>query len=260
MLLEGKTVVITGVGSGLGREIASLCVADGANVVIGARTRKRLEEVAADVDASGEHVELLPTDIKEDAQCEAIVDAAEKRFGRVDGMVQVAAFELAVGNLAESDFQWWREAIDVNLIGSVQMLKAAAASMKKTGGGGSAVWIGSQSLYLPAMPQAGYAASKGALLSAMYYFAKELAPDRIRLNTILPSWMWGPQVELYTKMQASTRGIPSEEVKAEIIAGIPMGEIVPDEDVAQAVGFMLSDRARMITGQSLAVNGGEWMR
>ena len=259
MLLEGKTVVITGVGSGLGREIASLCIADGANVVIGARTRKRLEEVAADIDASGERVELLPTDIKEDAQCEAIVSVAEKRFGRVDGMVQVAAFELAVGDLAESDFQWWREAIDVNLIGSVQMLKAAAASMKKTGGG-SAVWIGSQSLYLPVMPQAGYAASKGALISAMYYFAKELAPDRIRVNTILPSWMWGPQVELYTKMQASTRGIPPEDVKAEIVAGIPMGEIVPDEDVAQSVAFMLSDRARMITGQSLAVNGGEWMR
>jgi NAD(P)-dependent dehydrogenase (short-subunit alcohol dehydrogenase family) len=259
MLLEGKTVVITGVGSGLGREIASLCIGDGANVVIGARTRKRLEEVAADIDAGGERVELLPTDIKEDAQCEAIVRAAEKRFGRVDGMVQVAAFELAVGDLADSDFQWWREAIDVNLIGSVQMLKAAAASMKKTGGG-STVWIGSQSLYLPLMPQAGYAASKGALISAMYYFAKELAPDRIRVNTILPSWMWGPQVELYTKMQARERGISAEEVKAEIIAGIPMGEIVPDEDVAQAVVFMLSDRARMITGQSLAVNGGEWMR
>ena len=113
---------------------------------------------------------------------------------------------------------------------------------------------------LPLMPQAGYAASKGALLSAMYYFAKELAPHKIRVNTILPSWMWGPQVELYTKMQASERGVPAEQVKDEIIAGIPMGEIVPDEEVAQAVVFMLSDRARMITGQSLAVNGGEWMR
>ncbi len=259
MIVDGKNIVITGVGSGLGREIATACVRDGANVIIGARTRKRLEEVAVQVDASGEHVELLPTDIKDDAQCEAIVAQAEKRFGRVDGMVQVAAFELAVGDLADSDFQWWREAIEVNLIGSVQMLKASAASMKKSGGG-SAVWIGSQSLYLPMMPQAGYAASKGALLSAMYYFAKELAPDKIRLNTILPSWMWGPQVELYTKMQASARGISAEEVKEEIIAGIPMGEIVPDDDVAQAVVFMLSDRARMITGQSLAVNGGEWMR
>jgi len=259
MLLEGKTIVITGVGSGLGREIAAACVRDGANVVIGARTLKRLEEVAGDVDPGGKHVELLATDIKEDAQCEAIVAAGEKRFGRIDGMVQVAAFELAVGDLADSDFKWWREAIDVNLIGSVQMLKAAAASMKRTGGG-AAVWIGSQSLYLPLMPQAGYAASKGALLSAMYYFAKELAPHKIRLNTILPSWMWGPQVELYTKMQASARGISAEQVKAEIVAGIPMGEIVPDEDVAQSVVFMLSDRARMITGQSLAVNGGEWMR
>jgi NAD(P)-dependent dehydrogenase (short-subunit alcohol dehydrogenase family) len=259
MILEGKNIVITGVGSGLGREIATACVRDGGNVVIGARNQKRLEGVATQVDASGEHVELLPTDIKEDADCEAIIAAAEKRFGRVDGMVQVAAFELAVGELADSEFKWWREAIDVNLIGSAQMLKAAAASMKKSGGG-SAVWIGSQSLYLPLMPQAGYAASKGAMLSAMYYFAKELAPHKIRLNTILPSWMWGPQVELYTQMQASERGIPAEEVKEEIIAGIPMGEIVPDEEVAQAVVFMLSDRARMITGQSLAVNGGEWMR
>ena len=72
--------------------------------------------------------------------------------------------------------------------------------------------------------------------------------------------MWGPPVQMYVDWQASERGIPGDEVKAEIEAGIPLGEIVADEDVADAVTFFLSDRARMITGQSLMVNGGELMR
>ena len=105
-----------------------------------------------------------------------------------------------------------------------------------------------------------YAASKGALLTAMFHLAKELGPDRIRVNTVVPSWMWGPPVQMYVDWQASERGVEGDVIKAEIEAGIPLGEITADEDVADAVAFFLSDRARMITGQSLMVNGGELMR
>jgi NAD(P)-dependent dehydrogenase (short-subunit alcohol dehydrogenase family) len=115
-------------------------------------------------------------------------------------------------------------------------------------------------MYLPLIEQMGYAASKGALLSSMYYLAKELGADKIRVNTVVPSWMWGPPVQLYVRMTAKTREIPEEQVMEEIQAGIPLGEMAADEDVAQAVAFLLSDRARMITGQSLLVNGGELMR
>ena len=141
----------------------------------------------------------------------------------------------------------------------MQLLRAATPALKAAGGG-SVVLIGSQSMYLPLIDQIGYAASKGALLSAMFHMAKELGPDRIRVNTVVPSWMWGPPVQMYVDWQSSVRKVDGAEVKGEIEAGIPLGEIVADEDVADAIAFFLSDRARMITGQSLMVNGGELMR
>jgi NAD(P)-dependent dehydrogenase (short-subunit alcohol dehydrogenase family) len=258
-MLEKKTILVTGVGSGLGREVACQCVRDGANVVIGARTRDQLEAVAGEADPSGERVAVVPTDITDPDACARIVSEAGTRFGGLDGLVQVAAFEYAMGNLYQSDFEAWRKAFDTNVVGTMQLLRPAAEAMK-AGGGGSVVLIGSQSMYLPLIEQMGYAASKGALLSSMYYLAKELGADKIRVNTVVPSWMWGPPVQLYVRMTAKTREIPEEQVMEEIQAGIPLGEMAADEDVAQAVAFLLSDRARMITGQSLLVNGGELMR
>ncbi len=258
-MLKDKTVIVTGVGTGLGREVACQCVRDGANVVLGARTASQLEAVAREADSSGERVATVPTDITEPEACARIVSEAERRFGRVDGVVQVAAYELAMGGLNETDFDAWRKAFETNVIGTLQVVRAVAPCMRKHGGG-SMVLIGSQSMYLPLIEQMGYASSKGALLSSMFYLAKELGPDRIRVNTVVPSWMWGPPVQLYVKMQAKTRGISEEQVIEEINAGIPLGEMAADEDAAQAVAFLLSDRARMIKGQTLLVNGGELMR
>ena len=94
----------------------------------------------------------------------------------------------------------------------------------------------------------------------MFFMAKELGPDRIRVNTVIPTWMWGPPVESYVNMQAVQRGGAVEEITGEITANMPLGEIPADEDVAEAAVFLCSDRARMITGQSLLVNAGELMR
>jgi NAD(P)-dependent dehydrogenase (short-subunit alcohol dehydrogenase family) len=115
-------------------------------------------------------------------------------------------------------------------------------------------------MYKPQLPQMAYGASKGALLSAMYYMAKELGPNKIRVNMVVPTWMWGPPVEIYVKWQAQERGVPEDEIVRGITANMPLGEIPPDEAVADAVIFFCSDRARMITGQSLLVNAGELMR
>jgi NAD(P)-dependent dehydrogenase (short-subunit alcohol dehydrogenase family) len=258
-MLNDKTIIVTGVGTGLGRELACQCVRDGARVVLGARTESQLEAVAKEADPSGERVAVVPTDINDPEACDRIVAQAEARFGRVDGLAQIAAYELAFGRLAETDFEAWRKAFDTNVIGTLQLVRAAAPRLAKAGGG-SVVLIGSQSMFYPMIEQAGYASSKGALLTSMYYLAKELGPEGIRVNTVVPSWMWGPPVEIYLKMQSKARGIPPEQVKQEIEAGIPLGEMTADEEVAQVVAFFLSDRARKVTGQSLMVNGGELMR
>ncbi len=107
--------------------------------------------------------------------------------------------------------------------------------------------------------QAAYAASKGALTSAMYSLARELGPDRIRVNTVLPGWMWGPAVEMYVRWTSGTEGVPEEEVKARLSERMALPELATDGDVAEAALFFASDRARAITGQSLLVNAGELM-
>lgn len=259
MILQDKTVLISGVGAGLGREVARLALRDGARVVLGARTESVLEAAAKELDPSGERVAFAKADITKAEDCEALTGLALQRFGQVDALVQVAAYENVFGGLQDTDFENWRRAFDTNVLGSLTLIRALAPAMKESGGG-SLVLVGSLSMYLPQMPQAGYAASKAALLSTMYYLTDELGPDKIRVNMVVPSWMWGPPVQAYVKFRAKSEGTTEEAVADEIRARIPLGEIVPDEDVAEAAIFLASDRARCITGQTLIVNGGETKR
>ena len=259
MILEGKSVVVCGVGTGLGREVARLALRDGARVILGARTESTLSEIAGALDPAGERVAYRRTDITSAEDCAALAALAIERFGHIDAMVQVAAYDNAFGGLYDMDFDNWRRAFETNVLGSLTLIRAIAPEMKKAGGG-SLVLIGSQSMYVPQLLQAGYAASKGALLSAMYYLTKELGPDRIRVNMVVPSWMWGPPVETFVKMRAKAEGVGKEVIADEIRSRIPLGEIVPDEEVAEAAIFLASDRARCISGQTLIVNGGEMMR
>jgi NAD(P)-dependent dehydrogenase (short-subunit alcohol dehydrogenase family) len=93
----------------------------------------------------------------------------------------------------------------------------------------------------------------------MYHLADELGPDNIRVNMVVPSWMWGPAVQAFVRGQAERRGIDEDAVTAPIKAAMPLGEIPTVEDVADAAIFLCSDRARTITGQTLFVNAGNFM-
>jgi NAD(P)-dependent dehydrogenase (short-subunit alcohol dehydrogenase family) len=257
-LLQGKTVVVSGVGPGLGREIAAVVLRDGGNVAVGARSADRLEEVAKGLDPSGERIVWRPTDITADGQPEALVAAAVERFGALDGLVNCAALDSVLGGLDDTSFEDWERSVNTNVVGTMRMTKAATDAM--AGRGGSIVIIGTQASVWPRIMQTAYAASKGALLSAVPSLAMELGPKKIRVNAVLPTWMWGPPVEGYVQYAAQERGVPAEVVKGEIEAYFPLGEIPTDGDVAEAVGFFLSDRARSISGQTLLVNGGEFCR
>lgn len=257
-MLSQKTVVVTGVGPGLGSEIARASLREGANVVLAARNAAKLEQIAKDLDPSGRRVAAIAADIGDDASCAHLIAESEKRFSRIDALVQVAALDAVFGTLEQGSFDDWRRAYEVNVVGSARISRAAAASMAKTGGG-SIVLIGTQAAFLPSTPQIAYGASKGALKTAMYYMAKELGPKKIRVNTVVPTWMWGPPVEAYVKITAKQRGISEEAVIGEITARMPLGEIPSDGDVAEAVVFFCSDRARMISGQYLMVNAAELM-
>jgi NAD(P)-dependent dehydrogenase (short-subunit alcohol dehydrogenase family) len=259
MILNGKTVIVTGVGGGLGRECATSALRDGANVVLAARTADTLEKTAAELDPGGERVTTQVTDITEAESCEALVQHALERFGSVDALIQVAAYENVWGGLYDLRFEAWRKAFETNVIGALTVLRPVATAMK-AGGGGSVVLIGSQSMFQPALPQSGYAASKGALLSAMYYLADELGADNIRCNMVVPSWMWGPNVEMYVNGTATSQGITPEEVLEGIVGTFPLRRMTEDGEVADVAVFFASDYAKAVTGQHLMVNSGEMMR
>jgi NAD(P)-dependent dehydrogenase (short-subunit alcohol dehydrogenase family) len=258
-MLQGKTVIVTGVGGGLGRECVSSALREGANVVVAARTQATLDEVAGELDPTGERIAAKQTDITDPEACTALVHLANERFGSVDALVQVAAYEMAFGGLHKTDFAHWRAAFETNVIGALTVLRPVAEVMK-AGGGGSVVLIGSQSMFKPSMPQAGYAASKGALLTAMYYLADELGADNIRCNMVVPSWMWGPPVQTLVTDTAQRKGIPDDEVLHGIVGDFPLGRMTEDGEVADVVMFFASDLAKAVTGQHLMVNAGEMMR
>jgi len=259
-LLAGKTVVVSGVGAGLGHQVAAAVVRDGGNAALGARTEANLAKAAAELDPDGAHTAYRATDITDEGQCRSLAALARERFGGIDAVVHVAAWDSYFGGLEDADFATWQSVIDVNLLGTLRMTRACLPALKERGG--SVVVIGTQSaVAAPSqVRQAAYAASKGALTSAMYSLARELGPHRIRVNTVLPGWMWGPPVEAYVRFTAHTENVPESDVLKRLTERMALPELATDGDVANAAVFLASDRARAITGQSLLVNAGELMR
>jgi NAD(P)-dependent dehydrogenase (short-subunit alcohol dehydrogenase family) len=240
MILEGKSVIVSGVGPGLGREIGAAAVRDGARVMLAARVAWQV------------------TDVTDPAHCERLAAATVERFGTIDAVVNNAALDTVFGGLEGADFGVWRKTFEVNVFGSLQLSQAALPALKQRGG--SIVFVGTQAMYWSQVPQAAYGASKAALSGAVAHLAVELGPHKIRVNTVVPSWMWGPPVEAYVNITSRRKGVPPQEVIDGIAATMPLKEIPTDGDVAEAIIFFASDRARMITGQSLLVNAGQYIR
>jgi NAD(P)-dependent dehydrogenase (short-subunit alcohol dehydrogenase family) len=255
MLLEDKVAVITGIGPGLGRELAVQFAREGAAVAIGARTESYLEEVRDEIAADGGRVVAVPTDIADRAHCERIVAAAVDAFGGVDVVVQNAFAVPPFALFEDADLDTWKRALDVTLWGSLDLAQAAVPSLKARGGG-SIVFVNSMIMRKPLPYQGGYATSKGALLTAAQVLARELGRYRIRVNSILPGWMLGPSVDVYFEMMEA-QGKPREELYSEIASNIALGVIPTDEECVGAAMFLASDLASMVTGQTIDVNGGE---
>jgi NAD(P)-dependent dehydrogenase (short-subunit alcohol dehydrogenase family) len=259
MLLKDKVIVVSGIGPGLGVKLAVEAAREGARgIVLAARSSAKLDDAEDRVRAASLSCEPLKvvTDIRDALQCAHLVQVATTRFGRIDGLVNSAfehgAFEpVDTGNLAQ-----WLAAYETNVMGSMQMTRAAAHTMKAHGGG-AVVMISTMATIKPFIGEAGYAASKGALLVATKYLAIELGPSNIRVNTARMGWMWGAPVQGYVEHTARTQGIPQKQIVDGIAANIPLRRVVTDDECARAALFLLSDYASAITGAVLDVNGGE---
>ena len=257
-ILEGLTVVVTGVGPGLGRETAQAALREGANVAVAARSEDRLRDIAAELDPSGERVLCQPTDIGDRDAARALIDATVARFGRLDAVVQCAAIDTVFGGLEGADFADLDRVLRTNLYGTLYVLDAATPHLEAAGG--SFVIIGAQTSIAGSQLQLFYAASKGALTSASRHLAVELGRKGIRINTVVPGWMYGPPVEGWIRSRAEREGVSEEEVLAFVTQRMALGRMATDGDVAEAAIFFASPKSKGTTGQTLLVNGGEVMQ
>ncbi len=257
MMLEDRVAIVSGIGPGLGRSVALACAREGADVVLSARTAAALDTVAAEVRALGRKAIGVPSDITRKEDCAKIAAAAVEGFGRIDVVVQNAFLSAPYELVEDADLDHWRKIFEVNVFGSLSLVQAVIPQMKAQKSG-SIVLVNSMSVRIIEPRFGGYAASKGALATAAQTLARELGPAGIRVNSVVPGYIWGPAVQAYFRKIAEERGTTPEAVYAEVAMRTALHRIPTSDEIAGAVVFLASDLASAITGQALDVNGGQY--
>jgi NAD(P)-dependent dehydrogenase (short-subunit alcohol dehydrogenase family) len=258
MLFKDKVVIVSGIGPGLGVELARIAAQEGAKVAIGARTESFLEQTAKEIEAAGGQVLSKRCDISKNDDCKAFAQAVVDKWGRIDALVNNAARTTPFTSFEEADFDGWREIHAVNLFGSLQMAQACLPAMKKQGKG-YIVNVSSMAHRKPLPNQGGYASAKSGLEGAGRHMALELGKYGIRVNTARMGWMDGPPVTNYLSSIAKDTGVTLKDVQAPIVKNIPLGTMPDDADCARGVLMLCTHWADAISGAVVDINGGEYM-
>lgn len=258
MLLQGLSVIVSGIGPGLGQELVRACLREGARVAMASRNAQYLQQLCSELARDSSQLIAVPTDITDSAQCQSLVSKTVAAFGALDVVINSAYNPGPYVAFADADLDTWQAPLDVNLFGSLRLTQAALEPLKNSNNA-SVVNVNSMIIRKPLANQGAYIASKSALLGATKALAGELGVHGIRINSVLMGWMWGDAVERSLQVAADARGTTLDALKGEVASGIPLGFIPEDADCANAVLFLASPMARVITGASLDVNGGEFM-
>lgn len=258
MLLEGKVAVVSGLGLGLGRDIALALAAEGADIVMCARRTERMESVAKEIGDLGRRAVAVPCDITSEDDCAAVAETARSELGHVEILVNNAFHQGDFTLFEQADLDKWRETFDVNFFGSLQLTQALLPLLKESGDG-RIIMINTQSVQAVEPLYGAYSASKGALATATQTLARELGRYGIRVNGIHPGYIWGSSVEWYLNHLAEQNGTTFDDEYARVADQTCLGYIVPSSEIAGSVVFFASALSKPITGQALSVNGGQYL-
>ena len=256
MILKDEVVIVSGVGAGLGAKLAARAAAEGAKVVMAARSSDVMDQVAKEVESAGGEAIAVPCDVRKTEDVERVAATAVEHFGKVSGLVNTAYSHPGFTDLLDTADRQLRRAMDVILFGALEMSRAVVPHMTD---GGSIVNVGTMSTRKPMRGEGGYAMAKAAMGCASQYMALELGEKGIRVNQAILGWLDGPGVRFYLTMTAEEKGITEQEVYDDIASRNPLNRIPPDEACAGAILYLLSSFASEVTGATIDVNGGEYM-
>jgi 3-oxoacyl-[acyl-carrier protein] reductase len=241
--LKGKAAIVTGSTTGIGRAIALRLAADGADVALNNIVEEGAQDTLREIKALGVHAVFIQADVGDAEQAKALVEKAIAEFGHVDILVNNAgiARDNMMPMMSEEDFD---RVIRVNLKSCFNMTKSVYRPMMKQRSG-AIVNISSVVGMHGNAGQANYAASKAGVIGITLSVAKELGGRGVRVNAVAPGYI----------QTAMTAALP-EEVRAGMLARIPLNRLGTPEDIAGVVAFLCSDAAAYITGQVIPVDGG----
>jgi len=246
--LTGKVALITGGASGFGAAFVERFIGEGAQVLIADLDDEGAGRIAAEARAAGGEAHHVRADVSVDADVHRTVAATVERFGQVDVVMNnagIASPRVAIDAMDETLFD---RLFAVNVKSVYLMCHHAVPIMRRGDGGGSIINTASTSALRPRPMNAGYAASKAAVITLTKALAAELAPDRIRVNALTPV---AADTPLFRQFTGDDPGY------AEHVASmIPLGRLCEPADMAACAAFLASDEARFLTGVSLPVDGG----
>ena len=246
--MAGRIAFVTGAGGGIGAALVALLRAEGARVVASDLAAPALE---------GEDVWPAALDVTDSAAVDALVERVERDWGPIDHGVSMAGV-LSTDLVLDTDDATWRRVFDVNTHGVFHVGRALGRVMAARGRG-SIVTVGSNAAGVPRQAMAAYAASKAAAHMFTRCLGLELAPLGVRCNIVAPGSTLTPmQTGMWADESGAARVIAGQPEQFK--AGIPLGKLATPEDIAQAVLFLLSDRAGHITMADIYVDGGATLR
>ena len=246
--LDGKVALITGAGSGIGREAALIFAAEGATVVAVDRDEHAAEETVAAIAAAHGRALSVAADVSRSADCARMVGAAEEKFGRLDVLFNNAGImDSRDDDAVSTDEATWDLTMNVNAKGVFLGCKHGIPALRRAGGGSIINTASFVAVLGAATPQIAYTASKGAVLALTRELAIVHAREKIRVNALCP----GP---LHTEMLM--KFLNTDEKKQRRLVHIPMGRFGTAREIAQAALFLASDESSFITGTDFLVDGG----